>query len=1380
MRAKRILCALLTLVMLIGMLPMSALAAGTPFTDVSGDDWYYQSVRYVYRNGLMSGTGETTFSPNAVTTRGMVVTILHRLSGEPTAYGERFSDVAEDAYYADAVAWASAKDIVDGYGNGTFGPNAAITRQQLAVILYRYAKFCGVDTKARTSLDDFADAGTVSDYAVTAMQWAVAEGLINGMDGRLVPNGNATRAQVAAVLERFCADLDASAAGGLLLGALLGGNGTQEEEEEEDAEDDVYYTVTFHSNGGSEVEPQQVKAGECAEEPDTPYNPGYRFRGWYTDDGTFEAAYDFSTPVEADLDLFAAWEDAGSVRVTYMLNDGTNGAYAMDVVPYGSTPDFPADPTMVLHSFGGWYTEPEAMNEVEADDPLTEDTFLYAKWIAPDGDDSTLYNGAAGGGTDFSITAVDMNEQALVATVNANESAILVARFYADTEELFTGDFENDPDAPELLSTVSVRTPDYCELVPVSVPITDELPEYYYITVDLYDDDGNQLCETRVSLDKTARYEEFDSKTTEDFEEELVVQFSDETDNNFGVLSEHVKRIGSDGTTNTLEVTDSPYTFALTDASGEEEDAVEPVADKLYIFTNPDAELLALQPGDTVYVEGTSYLFKIGEIMEEDGMVIMTEDDDVQITDFYQYIKVDMDVVNEQPQTFARRAARSWEVVDANPSFQIGGEIHWKPQDWLELSGGLSVTGHIHIKVEYDLKVFEKDYLGIEISTEAEFKVTANVTASIDNSDSVAAGTQKDEYVLVKVGVPTPIAGLTIEIKPSVPMELEAKASFNFEYNNKVKSGFTYSSYDGKQKIDKKESTVKLYFEGEASAKIGPKLKISIAFCKSVLEAGINAGAGVKFTAKTNEIGGSITDADCKHGCTLCIEGTAKWYYEVYADVTYCIIKDILEGEIGKWYIIKAEGNFPISPNFYVSIINSANSYLEGRFKFDWGTCPNMAYRTDFVVKDADGNTIDDVNVSVKHNRTGSVKSGESRYRVYLYKGSYTASATVEGTGISKSVTVSDAPQEIVLTASSADGTAYGKVVDAETGNAISGAAVVISQNGVNIASVTSGADGSYQVKLADGTYQVDVTKDGYRAFRDHATVSNAVTTYLQTAELVPEDESSARGGFSGRIVDSVTGEPLKNVRIEVRAGWNHPDQGSIVKVLTTNSNGEFRCALYSVLGVSVGVKPGEYTLTAQKDGYTTTSHNITVEANVEKGGQGFSMSPVLDDGEYRIVLSWGASPRDLDSHLIAPIPGGTYHLYFPHAEANGSHAYTQYFTLDLDDTSSYGPETTTIKQTMDGKYYFYVHNWSGESSITTSGAKVDVYHGNSVMTFNVPLDQGNGLYWNVFVLDTRSNTITPTNTITNAAQTYSLRAPRDEHAMNIAMIEADMANVTK
>ena len=179
--------------------------ADIPFADVTASDWFSDSVMWVYEKGLISGTSTEPmlFSPYENTTRGMLVTILYRLAGEPTAFGNPFDDVPDDAYCADAVRWAYAEKIVDGYGGGKFGPNDAITREQLAVILMNYAKLKGNDLSAVTYLAKYSDADTVSDWALEAMIWANAERLINGDSSKLMPKGNAQRAQAAAILQRF-------------------------------------------------------------------------------------------------------------------------------------------------------------------------------------------------------------------------------------------------------------------------------------------------------------------------------------------------------------------------------------------------------------------------------------------------------------------------------------------------------------------------------------------------------------------------------------------------------------------------------------------------------------------------------------------------------------------------------------------------------------------------------------------------------------------------------------------------------------------------------------------------------------------------------------------------------------------------------------------------------------------------------------------------------------------------------------------------------------------------------------------------------------------------------------------------------------------------
>lgn len=176
-----------------------------PFVDVESGDWFYDAVEYAYTNGLMDGVSETQFAPNSNLTRGMVVTILYRLEGEPRVIGSSgFTDVASGAWYADAVTWAAANGIVNGVSDTEFAPNTDITREQLAAILFRYAEYKGYDVSGRDSLTGYTDRSSISAYALDAMRWAVDEGLITGMTAMtIVPQGTATRAQCATMLMRF-------------------------------------------------------------------------------------------------------------------------------------------------------------------------------------------------------------------------------------------------------------------------------------------------------------------------------------------------------------------------------------------------------------------------------------------------------------------------------------------------------------------------------------------------------------------------------------------------------------------------------------------------------------------------------------------------------------------------------------------------------------------------------------------------------------------------------------------------------------------------------------------------------------------------------------------------------------------------------------------------------------------------------------------------------------------------------------------------------------------------------------------------------------------------------------------------------------------------
>lgn len=212
---KKLLSLCLMAALVLSLFPTASLAADEnsqstplPFNDVSVSDWFYDPVCYVYQQGLMTGTGDAVFSPNMAMTRGMIVSVLYRLEGSPTLsdgnLGYPYEDVHGDDWYAMPVYWARENGIVSGYSDTQFGPNDPITREQMAAILHNYSAYKGQDVSARADLSKYSDANQVSSWAETVLSWANAEGLINGMtETTIAPQGLATRAQVAAIFQRY-------------------------------------------------------------------------------------------------------------------------------------------------------------------------------------------------------------------------------------------------------------------------------------------------------------------------------------------------------------------------------------------------------------------------------------------------------------------------------------------------------------------------------------------------------------------------------------------------------------------------------------------------------------------------------------------------------------------------------------------------------------------------------------------------------------------------------------------------------------------------------------------------------------------------------------------------------------------------------------------------------------------------------------------------------------------------------------------------------------------------------------------------------------------------------------------------------------------------
>ena len=373
-QAKRILSMLLSLCLVLGMIPGTVFAAASnPFTDVDAAEWYADAVQYVYEKGIMVGSSDTTFSPKVVTTRGMVVTLLHNLEGKPAAEGTTFTDVPVGQWYADAVSWASANEIVSGYGNGLFGPDDIITREQMVTILNHYSTYKGYETATAVSIESYADAAQVSSFAVEPMGWAIANKLVSGTGNNMLsPKGNATRAEIAAIMMHFCENIAAA------------------------AKAVEKYTVTFDLNYGSDskYDSKTVEAGNTVSKPSNPTRTGYTFDGWYTEK-TGGKQFDFKTGIVSDLTLYAHWtsnsstgnsSDSGSYTppsvtyytVTFYMNDGTNTVYTTVTSELGDRIAAPASPNRAGYVFDGWYTDKDSGVRFDFATGIVTDLALYA------------------------------------------------------------------------------------------------------------------------------------------------------------------------------------------------------------------------------------------------------------------------------------------------------------------------------------------------------------------------------------------------------------------------------------------------------------------------------------------------------------------------------------------------------------------------------------------------------------------------------------------------------------------------------------------------------------------------------------------------------------------------------------------------------------------------------------------------------------------------------------------------------------------------------------------------------------------------------------------------------------------------------------------
>lgn len=305
-----------------------------------------------------------------------------------------------------------------------------------------------------------------------------------------------------------------------------------------------------------------------------------------------------------------------------------------------------------------------------------------------------------------------------------------------------------------------------------------------------------------------------------------------------------------------------------------------------------------------------------------------------------------------------------------------------------------------------------------------------------------------------------------------------------------------------------------------------------------------------------------------------------------------------------------------------------------------------------------------------------------------------------------------------------ARGTLSGKVCQAEERSTpVAGASIRVFEGDTLVRNLQANESGNYMLELPVGEYRIEVSANGYVTFNYYAHVELDRNTYLETFLLVA-GMADEIGKASGRVFNALTGIGVADVELNICNGWNNREVETAVTSVYTNDAGEYQ----------VELPLGNYTINTIKEGYIRSTINIVVQKSLTAEQNG-AISPILTGDDYRVVLGWGQNPRDLDAHVVGPLSNGNdYHVYYLNKNQKDGDATV--CNLDVDDITSYGAETITLKTSEDAPYYYYVHLYSGMGMLGTSEAQVKVYQGDNLCAlFNVPTDAGYGRYWNVFAV---------------------------------------------
>ena len=896
--SKRVITVILSLVMLFTLIPTEVVAttlekpgtAGStaqgnvkpeiPFTDVGEGSWYYDAVQYAYINGFFGGIDASTFKPDGTMTRGMFVTVLGRMAGvDQAAYTGLyfFEDVAEDAWYAPYVAWASRHGIADGVGNNKFNPNGLITREQMAVLIINYfEKFDVVYDTGANITSILTDIDIVSYWARDAVSKLWKVGLLGGNGTSFNPKGNASRAQAATLCMRTDEAVETWYKEPLVPSDRVSVN--------LDAEKIPVPTPSPTDGGGREVD----------RDDDGGDNDGGDNDGGDNDGGDNDGEDNDEEAIAPEIGIYSI-TDVGASAGTH---------------------------------------------EVNAEVSTMEDCFLE----------------------------------------------IVV--------------YEDDKESAIVLDSKMVSVEGDSDLANIEVSMTNELPRYFGIVASLVDSSGNQLCDPYALIEFTRMYEKFESKTEEDFPAGQVIGLDDNTEENFAVVKEDVRKI----------ITEDSGTNDLISAY-----------ENTYYFGNADTNLTGLNTGDKITVvseDGSDfYIIEIASIsIGSDGTVTIVSTDELTLEEFFDHINISVMEYVDDPEEMGRMsistAGEDYAPLGVMRSSALSKDYTYEKEfNKVYGSGGSNleldalVGLRVYITADIDYSVDWK-WGFIPVGFEIYAKVGVGVESEIDAVSVATSMPGKDNKPVeisiysgsFKIGY-----GFTGNLDARLVIDWAAYAEGEMNIKASAECGIIYN--DGSISTYKKinDPNLEPKFAGKMMLSIGPKLSATIEWAGGIVDATLWILPKVVLNSNAYYAPASLpTNVAFRHECDGCINGTVDFVIDAGFEAIY---------DLEIWNGTLFEKTYPAIYKkrlyaFYYSIANKPTSIHGGATVFATGTCPNVTYRTSFDPRNNLGVTMPDAAVKVYKGYGPTariVATGKGAFSTYLLSGTYTITASSKSEQFSQS-----------------------------------------------------------------------------------------------------------------------------------------------------------------------------------------------------------------------------------------------------------------------------------------------------------------------------------------------------------------------------------------